>query len=1550
MLLADAARALPPGTMPGPGEGVVSASAPALRNPTTPDQERSPRTQWRVNSTDDEAGECTSGYCTLRAALSAASANPGPDLIVFDIPLDDPGYDPVSGQWTIAPATPLPVLSDDGTALDATTQPAPPRAAARPLLGVGNCPQALLILNASALSYGFEVTAADVEITGFAIHSALVHGVYIHGTGARDTLISCNEITSSADDGLHISAGATGSRIGSDQEYGNLFSYNGGDGIEITGGASEHTITGNLIGTTGDGTSAWANAGYGVRIRGAISNTVGLTSSGGGNLISSNIQGGVLIDGGTGSARHNLVMNNTIGTNAAQSAVLPNKDGVYLLNASNCFVEGNLIAGNTRDGVTIDGNLATDNMVANNIIGQDPNGPMQRGNQRWGVLLQNESSKNNLTGNTIRKNGFEGEYTRQGGVGILTASTNNELRLNEIAANAGDGVYIHSADRNTLDRNSIYNNTLLGINNEAGGNQELHPPVIQSYSVNSSNDTVVTATACPGCTVQVFSDNAGEGKNYENQYTADATTGAVSWTGTPKGLAYTATATDSLGNTSEFSAAPVFLDLSIDDALPHVVVNKVPGDATAPAGKTIVEFVANITSYDGSLTQNLDLEIQIPSNALGSPTRVFYRDTLSSLNGTAITTWTNPSSGRYRVSGINLLADSSGAKWTRRIVFRFGIPHNATPFDYGVFAYLDATARQVSRSVDWALLRLLKQAEGIVITNRTLMYNNKYRNYDDQWVTPLLQGIYSMAQGSPYNNSPLLVVYRVDLYSATARTWDNTSVNYSLGETAVNAAANAINALLEDWKEDSASVWVSSGGCNTPLDYPPWIVIVGDDDVVPLYRRPDPTSDEDDDVTSSDPVVKALQAADYMFTDNPYADFAAKNCDCPWDQGCVDHYIGRLVGGRAVDMLHFLNSGLSGPATSLTDQAIVASFDGFNAERIAEYLVGRGFDVKNDSEAPETINDGDWTLADLLALMSDTDGYAAFAHQGHANPVEWETADAQALTASDINDGTRPSIIGAHHPFVTSCGCRSGLALGKTWTSSVVYGWIRAGASGVVGSTALMKYHPFYTSPGVTYDMLGEKLMRNFWYFLVKASPGQVSSGLALALAKRHFDYGISVSSDEELMSMANTLYGLPWVGIYGTISSSPRGRPLPDLSLDGADRPGVSPAAVLSDTYVVSYTLDASVYEIMDVEGFDLVRVEGMDLSWGDEGPVVPLAKIELPLPLGAAIEGITVVREAPAGLGALDIPLFTPRLPIPGGDPGGYSPTPDSVGLYPSQPHSVSVTAEGTSQLARIHVIPLDYDAVTDQTTLYQDVTVGVTYQLSTPVGLLSLAADPASLAPEEPFAVHATLVNATDTPALMTGTLTLEDGLGAVVAATDVTPFEVPPGEEFAWEGSWTAPGAEGSYSLWLELWHGGQQQIAGRQMLGVAAGRITALTVPDRIQPGQQAAFQVTFANLRGEPYNGQVNLAIYSATGTQVALLEAPLSAARGEGTADLFWDTTGAALGPYTAVARVVGAAEGITYGAMPQVFDLKALLYLPLIQRQGAAGAPDAGPPRNGP
>src|SRR3954453_17447125 len=63
-----------------------------------------------------------SGAGSLRQAILDANANPGVDMIQFNIPTTDPGFDPATGSFSIRLTSALPGITDPVT-IDGTTQP-----------------------------------------------------------------------------------------------------------------------------------------------------------------------------------------------------------------------------------------------------------------------------------------------------------------------------------------------------------------------------------------------------------------------------------------------------------------------------------------------------------------------------------------------------------------------------------------------------------------------------------------------------------------------------------------------------------------------------------------------------------------------------------------------------------------------------------------------------------------------------------------------------------------------------------------------------------------------------------------------------------------------------------------------------------------------------------------------------------------------------------------------------------------------------------------------------------------------------------------------------------------------------------------------------------------------------------------------------------------------------------------------------------------------------------------------------------------------------------
>ncbi|MBN1139529.1 MAG: hypothetical protein JXM73_23335 [Anaerolineae bacterium] len=308
----------------------------------------------------------------------------------------------------------------------------------------------------------------------------------------------------------------------------NLISGNLRTGVAISDAGSTHnTVIGNWIGTDASGTRALGNN-PGIHINHCGFNRIGGTEPGEGNVISGNLGSAIALAGY--EYTDNLILGNLIGVTPDGSQPLGNGAGIGLhVNTRRTFVGGatagerNLIADNDI-GVHASVAGTEHNWILGNSIGTDATGKMQWGNHQTGIVVEEYAAHTMVQGNIIAHNGDEG-YGQ-------TA-----------------GVYISGAVHHTLRRNSIHSNLGLGIHLAEGGNNLLPAPVILTVT-----ETTVSGTACPGCVVEIFSDDEDEGRIYEGSAIAN-TSGIFAFDkGSPlNGPHVTATATDGEGNTSEFS-------------------------------------------------------------------------------------------------------------------------------------------------------------------------------------------------------------------------------------------------------------------------------------------------------------------------------------------------------------------------------------------------------------------------------------------------------------------------------------------------------------------------------------------------------------------------------------------------------------------------------------------------------------------------------------------------------------------------------------------------------------------------------------------------------------------------------------------------------------------------------------------------------------------------------------------------------------------------------------------------------------------------------------
>lgn len=306
--------------------------------------------------------------------------------------------------------------------------------------------------------------------------------------------------------------------------------FTGGSGVYAHSGNS-NVVTGNFLGIAPDGTTGAGNE------NGVMADSTSVIRVGGPpgptayerNVVSGNSQVGVAMLG----VSEGEIEGNFIGTNAAGTSAVANGTGILIAAVSaDIIVTSNVLSGNTGSGLNFAAFAGTGHIVRRNLIGTAAAMPLGNG----GDGIRFVDGTDNLIGGGAAGDG------------------------NIIWYNGGDGVLLEGSSpiRNTIRGNSISSNAGKGIENLSGGNTELAPPVI---TISLPDSTF--GTACANCIVDVYSDPADEGVAYVGSTTAD---GSGNWglMATPVGPNLTATATDSVGNTSEFSASAPLGDADSD--------------------------------------------------------------------------------------------------------------------------------------------------------------------------------------------------------------------------------------------------------------------------------------------------------------------------------------------------------------------------------------------------------------------------------------------------------------------------------------------------------------------------------------------------------------------------------------------------------------------------------------------------------------------------------------------------------------------------------------------------------------------------------------------------------------------------------------------------------------------------------------------------------------------------------------------------------------------------------------------------------------------------
>ncbi len=332
-----------------------------------------------------------SGAGSLRQAILDSNADSGDvDRISFNIL--------GAGLHTIAPSTALPAMTQPAI-IDGTTQPG---FAGTPIIELSGANIATTVAGLAVNSpsggaiKGLVVNrfrGAGITVSGPGI---TISGNYV-GTTTSGTAAAGNFYgISLLDSSNNVIGGATAGT-------GNLISGNTSVGIVVTksggSGSNNNQIVGNLIGTDVTGTLPVPNA-TGVDIFDSSNNRIGGTTAPERNVVSGNTQNGVTIEG---NATGTLVQGNYVGTTAGGDQILANGGAGISIASPGVTIggttsgAGNAISGNNGGGIVVD-TASSNALVQGNTIGPNAALTAVLGNQSNGVFIRSSISGTTIGG------------------------------------------------------------------------------------------------------------------------------------------------------------------------------------------------------------------------------------------------------------------------------------------------------------------------------------------------------------------------------------------------------------------------------------------------------------------------------------------------------------------------------------------------------------------------------------------------------------------------------------------------------------------------------------------------------------------------------------------------------------------------------------------------------------------------------------------------------------------------------------------------------------------------------------------------------------------------------------------------------------------------------------------------------------------------------------------------------------------------------------------------------------------------------------------------
>lgn len=643
------------------------------------------------------------------------------------------------------------------------------------------------------------------------------------------------------------------------------------------------------------------------------------------------------------------------------------------------------------------------------------------------------------------------------------------------------------------------------------------------------------------------------------------------------------------------------------------------------------------------------------------------------------------------------------------------------------------------------------------------------------------------------------------------------------------------------------------------------IALIGDDEVVPFYRRDDPTNEERKYGSGDNPTMVDSHA-DFIMTDVPYSTFsdadpATENQprpDIPVGRvfaehprrliALIDTYDNRIRLGDDISnaaLFHLSPDTIDWPwvGDNVLMPVLNAHFQAGNINDVPPFDLGHSYRYNGS-----TVN---WQPISVTTALPATDLTLLYSHANHYVNTTQSGIDLNAVSYDDADDSAENVLVNG--------GCHSGFSVSHFSPSNTFQPFNDAMVNSILDKRVVYFAPSTYGWYQNHANQLTPLLTQAFFSRVLNATTLTVGD----AWVRAYVDYWAATGAGgahRTTVAYGTILYGLPTQPIEHVQGTTASVQQITTASHNASAGPQAIRGVTLT-VNVPNFTID------FDTQGAALVQAGNGGTTFAEPyGPIMPQILQRFVLPIGAT--NITIVENQSQRVGQLygtvilqtSTPVNTQYPP----EPGTFLIT----STYPAQSFWYTTAVQDDGILVTLSAIPAQYQP-NHELTLFTHMEFNVSYSLPIPVVLINnvvLNSGQAVNLGQANLPVSVTVTTAQARSINLK--FEVVDPSGVAIDSGNIL-VPVLAGDSaigFNLDSSRWAPGPK---TLWISV--GDESTIFDSQVLSFSASgiRVQASIADPLVKPGAKAPLTILVRDENGTLVSGLAGRIVFTLDGAPV---------------------------------------------------------------------------------